>query len=115
MRFVTLGFFSTNNTPGSPDSWAKAVLNLNSYSRRYSIIKFASALRRIPILFLFFCREYVGNSSMFDFSLDCCFNAVYEGLKFRESSPRCAKSTPHYVAQRYADASPFSFKLRVAT
>jgi hypothetical protein len=23
-------FFSANNTPGSPDSWAKAVLNINS-------------------------------------------------------------------------------------
>jgi hypothetical protein len=23
---------------------------------------------------------------MNDFSLDCCFNAVYEGLKFREST-----------------------------
>jgi hypothetical protein len=37
-------FFSANNTPGSPDSWAKAVLNKNSYSRRYFIFEFDSAL-----------------------------------------------------------------------
>jgi hypothetical protein len=27
---------------------------------------------------------------MEDFLLDCCFSAVYEGLKFRESTPRYA-------------------------
>jgi hypothetical protein len=27
---------------------------------------------------------------MDDFLLDCCFNAVYEGLKFRKSTPRYA-------------------------
>jgi hypothetical protein len=29
------------------------------------------------------------------FSLDCCFNAVYEGLKFRGLTPRYAKSKPN--------------------
>jgi hypothetical protein len=37
-------FFGANNTPGFPDSWAKAVSNINLYSRRYSIVKFDSAL-----------------------------------------------------------------------
>jgi hypothetical protein len=40
-------FFSANNTPGAPDSWAKAVLNINSYSQRYSIFKFDSVLCRL--------------------------------------------------------------------
>jgi hypothetical protein len=40
-------FFTSNNTPWSPDSWAKAVLNINSYLRRYSIFEFNSALCRI--------------------------------------------------------------------
>jgi hypothetical protein len=30
-------FFSSINTPEPPDSWAKAVSNINLYSRRYSI------------------------------------------------------------------------------
>jgi hypothetical protein len=30
-------FFSLNGTPGGPDSWAKAVLNIDSNSRRNSI------------------------------------------------------------------------------
>jgi hypothetical protein len=37
---------------------------------------------------------------MDDFSLGCYFNAVYEGLKFRESTLSYAKSTPRYAAQR---------------
>jgi hypothetical protein len=63
-------FFSANSSPGSPDSWAKAILNINSYSRRYSIFKFDSALCRIARsrflvsaiqkLFLLFFRQYVG-------------------------------------------------------
>jgi hypothetical protein len=61
-------FFSANITPGSLDSWAKAVLNINSYSRRYSIFKFDSAQCRkaqflvsaIQKFFLLFCRQYVG-------------------------------------------------------
>jgi hypothetical protein len=41
--------FSSINTPGPPDSWAKATMakavsNINSYSRRYSIMKIDSAL-----------------------------------------------------------------------
>jgi hypothetical protein len=31
------GFFLLNGTPGSSDSWAKAVLNIDSNSRRNSI------------------------------------------------------------------------------
>jgi hypothetical protein len=31
------------------------------------------------------------SSSMYDFLLDCCFNAVYKGLKFRESTLSYAK------------------------
>jgi hypothetical protein len=30
-------FFSFNCTPGSPDSWVKTVLHVDSNSRRYSI------------------------------------------------------------------------------
>jgi hypothetical protein len=30
-------FFSLNGTPGSPDSWAKLVLHIDSNSRRNSI------------------------------------------------------------------------------
>jgi hypothetical protein len=37
MRFLSLGFFSLNGTPGSPDSWAKAVLNIDLNSRSNSI------------------------------------------------------------------------------
>jgi hypothetical protein len=39
-------FISANNTPGSPDLCANAISNINSYSRRYTIIKFDSALYR---------------------------------------------------------------------
>jgi hypothetical protein len=63
-------FFSTISTPGSPESWAKAVLDIKSYSRRYSIFKFDFALCRIAPsrflalaiqkVFLLFCRQYVG-------------------------------------------------------
>jgi hypothetical protein len=63
-------FFSANNTPWSPDSWVKAVLNINSSSQRHSIIKFDSAICRIARsrflgsaiqkIFLLFCRQYVG-------------------------------------------------------
>jgi hypothetical protein len=35
-RFSTLGFFSLNCTPWSPDSWAKTGLNIDSNSRSYS-------------------------------------------------------------------------------
>jgi hypothetical protein len=35
---------------------------------------------------------------MDDFLLDCCFNDVYEGIMFRESTLRYAKSTPRYAA-----------------
>jgi hypothetical protein len=38
-------FFSANNTSWSPDSWAKAVLNINSYSRRYSIFAESTHIR----------------------------------------------------------------------
>jgi hypothetical protein len=37
-------FFSSINTPGPPDSWVKAVSNINSYSQRYLIMKIDSAL-----------------------------------------------------------------------
>jgi hypothetical protein len=47
MRFLTLGFFSLNCTPGSPDSWAKTVLHIDSNSRSYSTSKIDSALCRI--------------------------------------------------------------------
>jgi hypothetical protein len=40
-------FFSSINTYGPPDLWVKAVSNINSYSRRYSIMKIDSALCRI--------------------------------------------------------------------
>jgi hypothetical protein len=49
LRFVVKGtvsrdfrpsvFFGKQYPSGSPDSWAKAVLNINSYSRRYSIFE----------------------------------------------------------------------------
>jgi hypothetical protein len=87
-------FFSSINTPGPPDSWAKAVSNVNSYSKRYSIFSL-----RYPKNFLFyFADNRKGRSLMDGFLLDCCFNSGYEGLtKFRELTPRYAKSTPHYV------------------
>jgi hypothetical protein len=41
---------------------------------------------------------------MDDFLLDCCFNAVYKGRKFRISTPRYANqlriATPRYAAER---------------
>jgi hypothetical protein len=37
-------FFSLNCTPGSPESWAKTVLHIDSNSRRYSTTKIDSAL-----------------------------------------------------------------------
>jgi hypothetical protein len=43
------------------------------------------------------------NSPKDDFSLDCCLNAVFEGLKFKESTPHYAKSTPRYAASRGVD------------
>jgi hypothetical protein len=39
-------FFSLNSTPGSPDSWAKTVLHIDSNSRSYSTTKIDSALCR---------------------------------------------------------------------
>jgi hypothetical protein len=36
-RYFWPSFFSLNGTPGGPDSWAKAVLNIDSNSRRNSI------------------------------------------------------------------------------
>jgi hypothetical protein len=36
-----LWVFSSNNTPGSTDSWAKAVSNIDSHLRRYSTMKIA--------------------------------------------------------------------------
>jgi hypothetical protein len=60
-------FFSSINTPGPPDSWVKAVSNINSYSRRYSIMKIDSALCciarsrfivwAIQKFFVLFCRQ----------------------------------------------------------
>jgi hypothetical protein len=44
---------------------------------------------------------------MYDFSLDCCFNAVYEGLKFRELTQHYAKSTPRYAAESRVFAKKF--------
>jgi hypothetical protein len=49
-------FSPANNTPESPDSWAIAVSNINSYSWRYSIFKFDYALA-IQIFFIFFYFE----------------------------------------------------------
>jgi hypothetical protein len=43
-----LWFFSSNTTPGSTDSWAKAVSNIDSYSRRYMTTKFS---------ILFYCHR----------------------------------------------------------
>jgi hypothetical protein len=40
-------FFVLNCTPGSPDSWAKTVLHLDSNSRSYSRTNIDSALCRI--------------------------------------------------------------------
>jgi hypothetical protein len=40
---------------------------------------------------------------MDDFLLDCCFNALYEGLKFRKSTPRYAnwlRAMPHSADSR---------------
>jgi hypothetical protein len=36
------------------------------------------------------------------FLLDCCFNSGYEGLKFRELTPRYAKSTLRYAKSTHA-------------
>jgi hypothetical protein len=41
------------------------------------------------------------------FLLDCCFNSGYEGLKFRESTARYAKSTLRYEVD--------AFMLRIQT
>jgi hypothetical protein len=39
-----LWIFSSNNTPGSTDSWAKAVPSIDSYSLRYLTMKIDCAL-----------------------------------------------------------------------
>jgi hypothetical protein len=47
---------------------------------------------------------------MDDFLLDCCFNTVYEGLKFRKSTPRYAnqlRAMPH-SAESWLPAMPHS-------
>jgi hypothetical protein len=46
MRFSTLGYFLVFGAPGSPDSLAKSVLNIDVNSQRNSI-QFDSALFRI--------------------------------------------------------------------
>jgi hypothetical protein len=52
---------------------------------------------------------------MDDFLLDCCFNAVYEGLKFRKSTPRYAnrlRAMPH-SAESQLPAMPHSAESRL--
>jgi hypothetical protein len=48
--------FSLNCTPGSPDSWAKTVLHIDSNSWSYSTSKIDSALCRIARSQFFFVR-----------------------------------------------------------
>jgi hypothetical protein len=52
---------------------------------------------------------------MDNFLLDCCFNAIYEGLKFRKSTPRYANRLhvmPHSTESRLP-AMPHSAELRL--
>jgi hypothetical protein len=49
-------FFSLNCTPGSPDSWVKTVLHIDSNSRSYSTTKIDSALCCIARSRFFFVR-----------------------------------------------------------
>jgi hypothetical protein len=55
--------FSLNCTPGSPDSWAKTVLHIDSNSRRYLTTKTVSTLCRIcqicqiELFFVFVCVQ----------------------------------------------------------
>jgi hypothetical protein len=48
--------FSSINTPGPPDSWAKAVSNINPYSRRYSILS-SSYPKNFLLVLKIICRE----------------------------------------------------------
>jgi hypothetical protein len=62
--FSALGFFSANNTPGSPGSQAEAVSNMDSFSQRYSITKIDHTLCRIA-----HCRYKVSASQRMFFIL----------------------------------------------
>jgi hypothetical protein len=76
--------FSSNNTRWSTDSWAKAVSNIDSYSRRNS-----NSTRSPMGLFCYtFTLMAVTKAEYFD-SVLCCVCRV---------KPKIFLSTPHYAA-----------------
>jgi hypothetical protein len=88
MRFSTLGFFST---PGSPDSLAKGVLNIDSNCRSNSIqFDVENRLRAMlsifvglimPNLKFYFTAMGQARSPMTDFLIDCYLNGFCKGRK----------------------------------
>jgi hypothetical protein len=81
--------FSFNCTPGSPDSWAKTILHIDSNSRINSTTKIHSALCRIArsrfflldnakLKILFYCHG-AGKITYDRFLIDCYFNGFCKG------------------------------------
>jgi hypothetical protein len=88
-KFSTSGIFSSNNTPGSTDSWAKAVSNIESYSLK--IFDYENWLRAMldncyamldnrQFSISFNCHG-VGKTTDGSFLLYCCFNDSYKSRK----------------------------------
>jgi hypothetical protein len=50
------------------------------------------------IFLLLFFRQNIGKFTYGWFFLDCCFSAVYEGLKLMEPTARFAKLTSRFAA-----------------
>jgi hypothetical protein len=105
-----LWFFFFNCTPGSPDSWAKAVSNIDSYLRSYSTTKIESALCNTARTFLLDNRQLsillychgVSKIICGCFLLYCFFNGRYKsrniGVWLRTVQK---KKTPHYVTLQH--------------
>jgi hypothetical protein len=81
-------FFSLNGTSGSFDSWAKAVLNIDSNWRSNSIRFFWYITPNLKFYFTAMGQE---RSPMTDFLIDCYFNGFCKGRKNFVSTPRFAK------------------------
>jgi hypothetical protein len=130
-----LSVFSSNNTSGSPDPWAKAVSNADSYSRWYSTYKIDFALCCLALSRYLLDNQQLSNLIYWQdplqlfFLLDCRFNGFYKSRKngvltryvaqrgvytahcrtaeFRLLvMPHSGESTTHYASQRSFDYSP---------
>jgi hypothetical protein len=88
--------FSLNGTPGFPDSWAKAVLNIDSNSQRNSIRFFAK------LKILFYCHEEgkITNGWFFRHTVTVSVKAERISFRLRAMSKNSAlcQRTPCYAA-----------------